>query len=157
MSRGLARGGRKSDRRHGLCLVFAADFHDLSDFDIVSEFDYYREYFAIDTIGVKIRESDYVLDLVGGVCAKRDELDELIAQNAESWDISRISKMDLAIMRLAVYEILYIKNIAHTVAINEAVEIAKEFSTEESSKFVNGILGKIVRTRKGGSHGDSGI
>ena len=151
------RGGRKSDRRHALCLVFAVDFHALPDFDIPLEFDYYCQHFAEDSVGVGVREDDYVLDVVNGICAKLCELDELIAQSAESWDISRIAKMDLAIMRLAVYEILYMENISHMVAINEAVEIAKEFSAEESSKFVNGILGRIARVYKGAGRGNSGI
>ncbi|MDR2167160.1 MAG: transcription antitermination factor NusB [Clostridiales bacterium] len=141
----MSRGGRKTDRRHVLCLVFAMEFHSPQDYREAAEPEYYLEYFANETVGSKISESDYVFGLIGGIFNRRQELDELITQTAESWDISRISKMDLAILRLGLYEILYMEEIAHTVAINEAVEIAKEFSDEESSKFINGILGRIVR------------
>ena len=98
-----------------------------------------------------------MLRVFSGVLEGLDSLDELISKAADSWDIGRISKVDLAIMRLAIFEMLYEENIDNSVSVNEAVEIAKEFSSEESGKFVNGILAKIMRGLEDAGGGDSGI
>jgi transcription antitermination factor NusB len=108
-------------------------------------FEYYAANFAKEVTGGGISEPDYVLRVFAWTYANHEEIDKLIAKTSDSWDFARISKIDLAIMRLAVYEILHEEEIAQSVSINEAVELAKEFSTEEASKFVNGILGKIAR------------
>ncbi len=73
------------------------------------------------------------------------EVDEALSQAAENWTIERFAKVDLAILRLAVLEIRYVDTIPEAVSINEAVELAKKYGAEESPKFVNGVLGKIVR------------
>ena len=81
--------------------------------------------------------------LIRGVLEKRTELDERIQQNAENWDLHRMAVVDRNILRLAIYEMLFRDDIPPVVSINEAVDIAKRFSTEDSGKFVNGILDKI--------------
>jgi len=134
--------GRKSDRKHAFCLVFARDF--LADNDTAADLEYYLDCFADEGIS----EPDFVLGEIAGVYANLTTLDKHIAETSASWDISRISKIDLAIMRLAVYEILFDDSIPDGTSINEAVELAKAFSSEDSSKFVNGVLGKIVRKLK---------
>ena len=75
------------------------------------------------------------------------EIDEIIDENATDWKRKRMAKVDLAIIRLAVYEIKFDENIPEGVAINEAVEIAKEFGGDSSPSFVNGVLGRISRKR----------
>ena len=75
------------------------------------------------------------------------EIDEIIDQNATDWKRERMAKVDLAIIRLAVYETTFDDNIPEGVAINEAVEIAKEFGGDSSPSFVNGVLGRISRKR----------
>jgi N utilization substance protein B len=78
-----------------------------------------------------------------------EEIDELINSNSTGWKATRMPKVDLAIIRLAIGEIMYTKEDAPApVAINEAVELAKKFSTPNSSKFINGILGAIVKNDK---------
>jgi N utilization substance protein B len=81
--------------------------------------------------------------LIKGVLEHRDAIDERIKQLAKNWDFHRIAAVDRNIMRLAIYEMLYRDDIPPVVSINEAVDIAKRFSTQDSGKFVNGILDKI--------------
>ncbi|MCL2397146.1 MAG: transcription antitermination factor NusB [Defluviitaleaceae bacterium] len=133
---------RKNDRKHAFCLVFQMDSG--GECDVNEELAYYLENFAEETAS----EPDFILGEVAGVRTNLAEIDAHIDETSTAWDISRISKVDLAIMRLAVYEILYNPDIGDGVSINEAVELAKAFSTEESSKFVNGVLGKIARKLK---------
>jgi N utilization substance protein B len=81
--------------------------------------------------------------LIKGVLEHRDAIDERIKTHAKNWDFNRIAVVDRNIMRLAIYEMLHREDIPPVVSINEAVDIAKKFSTEDSGKFVNGILDKI--------------
>jgi len=81
--------------------------------------------------------------LIQGVLEHRDAIDEQIKKHAKNWDFHRIAAVDRNIMRLAIFEMLYREDIPPVVSINEAVDIAKKFSTQDSGKFVNGILDKI--------------
>lgn len=81
--------------------------------------------------------------LIRGAIEHRDKLDEQITKYAKNWDLHRIAAVDRNILRLAIYEMLYREDIPPIVSINEAVDIAKKFSTEDSGKFVNGILDKV--------------
>jgi len=81
--------------------------------------------------------------LIRGVLEHRDALDQRIQQQADNWDIRRMAVVDRNILRLAIYEMLFRDDIPPVVSINEAVDIAKRFSTQDSGKFVNGILDKI--------------
>lgn len=82
--------------------------------------------------------------LVFGVAEQRDRIDALIAQKSKNWSLTRMSKVDINILRLSVYELLYCNDIPVNVTMNEAIEIAKKFGTEESPAFVNGILDEIA-------------
>jgi len=77
------------------------------------------------------------------VIERRDELDERIRKYAKNWDLKRMATVDRNIMRLAIYEMLYRLDIPPVVSINEAVDIAKRYSTDDSGKFVNGILDQV--------------
>ncbi|MGA3179986.1 MAG: transcription antitermination factor NusB [Verrucomicrobiota bacterium] len=81
--------------------------------------------------------------LIRGVLEHRPELDQRIVQTAQNWDLQRMAVVDRNILRLAIYEMLYRDDIPPVVSINEAVDIAKKFSTGDSGKFVNGLLDKI--------------
>ena len=87
----------------------------------------------------------YITRLVTGVNEHAAELDGYIAKYAKNWKFSRIPLVASAIMRVAMYEILYMPDIPHGASINEAVEIAKKYETPETVKFINGILGSFVR------------
>ena len=85
--------------------------------------------------------------LASQVFEKQKEIDKLIAQNAPAWPIDQINSVDLATLRLAIYELLFMKKKEpYKVIIDEAVEIAKNFGTKTSSSFVNGVLGSIVKS-----------
>jgi N utilization substance protein B len=86
----------------------------------------------------------YTETLVSGVVAHADEIDALIEANAIDWSLDRMPAVDRALLRLATYELRWAPDIAPAVAIDEAVELAKELSTDESPGFVNGVLGRIA-------------
>lgn len=87
----------------------------------------------------------YVQDVVGGVQAQAKELDELIASHAVGWKLDRIARVDLSILRVALYEMLHRDDVPTGAAINEAVELAKRYGEEKSFAFINGILGTVSR------------
>lgn len=84
-------------------------------------------------------------EIIKGTIENREHIDLLIQKNTTGWTKERIAKVDLAILRLALFEILYREDIPDSVAINEAIELAKKYSTDESGGFINGVLGKIIR------------
>jgi N utilization substance protein B len=88
----------------------------------------------------------FAQELLSGLLDKSAELDARISANSPNWAISRMSKIDLAIIRLAAYELIYREDIPKNVTINEAIEIAKKFGSEESPAFVNGILDEISKS-----------
>ena len=81
--------------------------------------------------------------LIRGVLDQIEDLDKIISKEVKNWDVSRIAKVDRSILRLAIYEMFYREDIPPIVTINEAIDIAKKFSTEKSGSFVNGILDKV--------------
>lgn len=86
--------------------------------------------------------------LVQGTVEHQQDIDKMIGQYADNWDLHRMAVIDRNIMRFATYELLYLPDVPPKVSINEAVNLAKKFSQEESGKFVNGILDKINHTEK---------
>ena len=91
------------------------------------------------------KQAEYIRRLVRGVAEHAPELDGYIAKYAKGWNFARIPLVASAVMRVAMYEILYMPEIPNGAAINEAVEIAKKYETPETVKFINGILGSFVR------------
>ncbi len=87
----------------------------------------------------------YIKAIVEGVAQKKEEIDEEIRKYSVGWNINRISRIAIAIMRVAIYETKYVDDVTERIAINEAVEIAKKYDTAETVSFINGILGSIVR------------
>lgn len=95
------------------------------------------------------KQADYIRRLVRGVAEHAAELDGYIAKYAKGWSFARIPLVASAIMRVCMYEVLYMPDIPDGAAINEAVEIAKKYETPETVKFMNGILGSFVRQEIG--------
>lgn len=92
----------------------------------------------------------YALDLVRGIEAHQSEIDGRLSATSENWSLERMPSTDRSILRLAVYEMLYVEDVPISVSINEAVELAKEFGGEDDSpRFVNGVLGRIARQLEG--------
>ena len=86
----------------------------------------------------------FALRLLTGTVAHRDEIDAVIQQVAQNWEISRMAVVDRNVLRIAAYELLHCEDIPPKVAINEAIEIGKRYSTQNSGAFINGILDKIM-------------
>jgi N utilization substance protein B len=90
----------------------------------------------------------YAVSLVEGVAAHRERIDELIASYAEGWTLERMPPVDRNLARIGVYELLWADDIDDPVAITEAVELARQLSTDDSPRFLNGLLGRIAEFAK---------
>ena len=91
--------------------------------------------------------NSYTAELVEGVVAHRERIDELLGSYAEGWTVERMPGVDRAVLRLGVFELLWRPEVPDAVAIDEAVELAKTLSTDESPRFVNGVLARVLRDR----------
>ncbi|GIP48484.1 hypothetical protein D3C76_185430 [compost metagenome] len=87
----------------------------------------------------------FVLELINGTWSRKDAIDALLEDYLKGWQISRLSKVDRQVLRLATYEMIFRDDVPGKVAVNEAIELAKHFGTAESGKFVNGVLGKMIQ------------
>ena len=131
-------GKRSTARRLAMQVIYQLKVGPNNDVDFILENTQENESFLDETI-------DFTRELVDGVRANQEKIDQIIKEKAIGWSLDRITNVDKSILRLAIYEIDELKT-PPSVAINEAVNLAKKFSTEDSSKFVNGILGKLVET-----------
>ena len=130
---------RSEMREHVFKLIFRVPFHDKNE--LREQIDYYFD----DLTDVNEKDYEYIKNKALLVCELSDELDEKINSVSEGWPVDRIGKAELAIMRLAVYEMLYDDDIPVNVAINEAVELAKSYGSDDNAaSFVNGALAKLV-------------
>jgi transcription antitermination protein NusB len=105
---------------------------------------------AIATLADRIRLADppvngYTIELVEGVAANRERIDEILTVYAEGWSIARMPGVDRAVLRIGVYELLWRADVPAAVAIDEAVELVKSLSTDESPRFVNGVLAGVLK------------
>lgn len=91
------------------------------------------------------KDQEYILDKYRAIVEKKEEIDTLLNEVSEGWKTTRMNRVDLTIMRLAVYEIKWDEDVPTGVAINEAVELAKKYSSDDGPSFVNGILAKVVK------------
>lgn len=129
---------RSELREHVFKMLFQIEFNDASD--MPEHLKYYFE--ELENAGDKDR--NYISSKYGDVVSRIPEIDEILNKTADGWKTSRMNKVDLAILRLAVYEMRWDADVPEGVAINEAVELAKRFGGENSSSFVNGVLGKLA-------------
>jgi len=104
--------------------------------------------FWLENPSVPADAKEFAEQLVAGVGSNKEPIDEMITQHSANWKISRMSMVDRNILRLAIYELKWCGDIPARVTLNEAIEIAKQFGTEESGSFVNGILDKIAKLVK---------
>jgi N utilization substance protein B len=89
--------------------------------------------------------NDYTVEVIEGIAANRARIDEILAGYSEGWTIERMPGVDRAVLRLGIYELLWRQDVPSAVAIDEAVELAKSLSTDESPRFVNGVLARVLR------------
>lgn len=140
-------------RRHARELALQVLFHvDVghSDPDTALFQAFARELEEQDGDPLTEREAQFARDLVQGTWERKDEIDQVIASHAKDWSVDRMAGVDRNLLRMAIYELMHQGDIPQSVTIDEAVELAKSFSTADSSKFVNGILGSIARGLKQG-------
>ena len=95
---------------------------------------------------IKELDLDYIKNLLNGVEANKEEIDKIIEKNLQNWKLDRISKVNLTILRLGVYEIAFDENVPKKVALNEAIELGKLYSDQKSVSFINGVLDKVLKT-----------
>lgn len=128
---------RRQIREQVFKMLFAVDFHDAEELQT-------QEGLFDDDLISSEKEKDYILERYRNVTEKIGEIDEMINGVSEGWKTRRMAKVDLTLLRLAVYEMKYDEDIPVKVAINEAVELAKEYGTDDSPAFVNGVLAKLA-------------
>jgi len=133
-------GGRRLSREMALKVLFQID---LVSTNIEEALKYT---FENDKYSDEVRE--FTLTLVKGVISNLSETDKVINNYTNNWSLERIANIDRNILRIAIYEILYLKDIPKSVSINEAVELAKKYGAKSSFSFVNGVLGKIDENDK---------
>ena len=105
--------------------------------------------YNLEEMQIPEKDRPFVTALVKGTVERLEELDGIIQRFAERWSVDRMARTDRNILRLAIYEILYVDDIPPSVSVNEAVELAKEYGDADSPRFVNGILGSVVRSLAG--------
>ena len=133
---------RRELRENTFVMLFHKEFHDIEEMQ--EQFELYFEKKA----PMSEKDETYVSERVYDILSKLNEIDSDIEEASESWTISRMSKIDLSIMRLAYYEMRFDDTVPLQVAINEAVEIAKLYGGDNSPSFINGVLGKLAKNGK---------
>ncbi len=126
---------RKAAREQAFVLIFEKIFNDIPCEEIIAS--------AVD---VRDFETDeYCISVFSGVYENLEKIDTLISENSNGWSVSRLGKVSLAVLRLAIYELLFRADIPASVSVNEAVELCKKFATVDDASFVNGVLGTVVK------------
>ena len=133
-------GKRRKSREFALQALYAQEFHCASCKEILI--------YLFDGRKVPEDVTEFTGDLVDSVLDNIEEIDHLIGTISENWTIDRLALIDKNILRIGIVELLYFDEIPVKVTINEAVEIAKRFSTPDSGRFVNGILDKVVKVKE---------
>jgi len=137
---------RHRQRKFVLDILYQADLLERKIKDVLTEELEHKKEFR----------TEFVMSLVEGVAEKKGYIDDLIQESSRNWSLDRMPIVDRNILRMAIYEILFMEDIPLKVSINEAVELAKTYGTDESGRFVNGVLGNIISLENGLSSQDSG-
>lgn len=149
---------RRELREHCFKMLFCADFYPVEEMG--QQFEYYFEapqedettpegvLTILHQVEIGQKDRQYLVDRAEAVISLLPELDAKINEVAKGWKTRRMGKVDLTILRLALYEMDYDPEIPEKVAINEAVELAKKFGQKESQAFINGVLAKLVSTQE---------
>lgn len=133
---------RRAQREKVFKLLFRVEFNDIEEMDGQAQHFLSEEMDLDENVSEEILEK--ITARVDEIIAKLPELDGLIADNLTGWTIDRIGKIELTILRLAVFEIKYDEGVPTSVAINEAVELSKKYGQDDSGAFVNGVLAKFA-------------
>ncbi len=131
---------RSKQRRDALRLLFEMDINDSTLVEVLEG----RRQVGEEEPG------EFALELVKGVRTNIEAIDRVISRYAEGWVLERMPRVDRNILRMALYELFFMEDIPAGATIDEAVELAKAFSTDDSGKFINGVLGRVNRDRESG-------
>lgn len=131
--------GRRELREQIFLLLFRIEFNDSSDMP-----EQIRMFLEDDEIQRTTKDAEYITGKYDKIVNKLSEIDAQLNEKAENWDVKRMGKVELTVLRLALYEMKYDEDVPVSVAINEAVDLAKKFGQESSGAFVNAILAKFA-------------
>lgn len=133
---------RAKARKRAVDAVFAADLRKISPLSLLND--------VADLAADRQNQEaifGYARQIVQGIVDQHDEIDDLLETYSQGWALDRMPNLDRAILRVAVWEIIFNADVPDAVAVNEAVELAKELSTDDSGSFINGLLSRIVSTK----------
>jgi N utilization substance protein B len=133
---------RSKARKQTLDLLYEADIRGASAAELLTTRDIFEE--GPDARPIR----DFTRELISGITANKRKIDELITTYAQGWDMDRLPAVDRNILRLGIYEIVWTPDLAEGIAIDEALNLAKELSTEESAGYIHGVLGKISQIKE---------
>ncbi|GAA4004987.1 transcription antitermination factor NusB [Allokutzneria multivorans] len=128
-------GARSKARKRAVDVLYEAEAREVDPVTLISERVGSTEVAPVN---------DYTITLVEGVRDNAPRIDQLISEHAEGWNLNRMPAVDRAILRIGLYELLWAADVPDAVAIDEAIELAKTLSTDDSPRFVNGVLGRIA-------------
>ncbi len=128
--------GRREAREYAFQLLYQLEIQKDDPARQINEF--------VDLWGIQETDSEYVRLLANGVTDTKTELDEIYAGYLKRWTTSRLPRIDITILRIAVYEILNVDSVPPSVSVNEAVLLARKYSSEEARSYINAVLGKVV-------------
>lgn len=129
---------RRALREQVFLMLFRVEFHDADE--VTEQIDLYKE--ELEECSEK--DCTYIVDKFKSIVEKLEEIDNAIGEVSKGWKVSRMAKVDIALLRLAVYEMKYEESVPVKVAINEAIELAKQYGSDDSPAFVNGVLAKLA-------------
>jgi len=140
---------RHEARRIALATLFERAFHSISPNESIARV---REIYQEDVKSAATADhvsrgevdQDLLTKLIEGITEKGEEIDQVISETAPAWPPDQINKIDLIALRIAIYELLFVKDVPPKVAIDESIELAKEFGGSSSGAFVNGVLGTVI-------------
>ena len=133
-------GARSKARKRAVDLLFESDLRGMDPVALLAERAGLSDVPPI---------SDYSVTLVRGVVAHREDIDRMLTEQAQGWTLERMPAVDRAVLRLGLFELLFSDEVDDAVAIDEAIELARALSTDDSPRFVNGVLGAIAATARG--------
>jgi len=153
----MASGIRRQGREMALKMLYSLADHEGGSLEEVLN-DFWKNFqFRNDVLGEAIEETEAPLrpeirhfaeKLVCGVAEHLEEIDEQLSSYSTNWALDRMSRVDLALLRLSAYELIYCLDVPHNVVINEAIEIGKRFGTEETPAFINGVLDHLSQKNR---------
>ena len=129
--------GRRASREAAMKLLYQLEFQKDDKKEQIE--------LALEDESFTQKDKQYIEDIIEGVLSNVDLIDSIIENKATGWKIGRLSKIDLSILRIGIYEILKRNDIPYSVSVNEAVELAKKYSNEDAGAFVNGLLAKVSK------------